>query len=86
MDYDAAIDYLEQTKKSDLDPSNIMDAEGIRKITELTAAQNIRTNEFAQNERLEITKKDMPNIFVEAVTIHGCSSSRVTDPPMPVWR
>ncbi len=55
---DVAIDYLEQTKKSDLDPSNIMDAEGIRKITELTAAQNVKTNEFAQNERLEITKKD----------------------------
>lgn len=55
---DVAIDYLEQTKKGDLDPNNIMDAEGIRKITELTAVQNVRTNEFAQNERLEITKKD----------------------------
>ena len=30
---DVAIDYLEQTKKSELDPNNIMDAEGIRKIT-----------------------------------------------------
>lgn len=55
---DVAIDYLEQTKKGDLDPNNIMDAEGIRKITELTAVQNVKTNEFAQNERLEITKKD----------------------------
>ncbi len=55
---DVAIDYLEQTRKTDLDPSNIMDAEGIRKITELTAAQNVRTNELEQNERLSITKKN----------------------------
>ena len=55
---DVAIDYLEQTKKADLDPNNIMDAEGIRKITELTAAQNVRTNELEQDERLSITKKN----------------------------
>ncbi|HET6433471.1 hypothetical protein [Dyella sp.] len=55
---DVAIDYLEQTRKADLDPSNIMDAEGIRKITELTAMQNVRTNELEQNERLSITKKN----------------------------
>jgi uncharacterized membrane protein YqiK len=41
---DVAIDYLEQTAKHSLDPSNILDAEGIRKITELTAAQNVITN------------------------------------------
>lgn len=55
---DVAIDYLEQTKKVDLDQNNIMDAEGIRKITELTAAQNVKTNEFEQDERLAITKKN----------------------------
>lgn len=55
---DVAIDYLEQTKKSDLDPNNIMDAEGIRKITELTATQNVRTNELEQDEKLSITKKN----------------------------
>src|SRR5690606_2911564 len=33
---DVAIDYIEQTPKSALDPHNILDAEGIRKITELT--------------------------------------------------
>src|SRR5690606_8198074 len=32
---DVAIDYLEQTPKSSLDPNNILDAEGIKKITEL---------------------------------------------------
>ncbi|QNN47064.1 hypothetical protein H9L17_02535 [Thermomonas brevis] len=55
---DVAIDYLEQTRKSDLDPNNIMDAEGIRKITELTARQNIKTNELEQDERLAITRKN----------------------------
>ncbi len=55
---DVAIDYLEQTRKADLDPNNIMDAEGIRKITELTATQNVRTNELEQDERLSITKKN----------------------------
>ncbi|MFK7927780.1 MAG: flotillin family protein, partial [Myxococcota bacterium] len=33
---DAAIDYLEQTPKKDLDPSNILVSQGIRKITEIT--------------------------------------------------
>ncbi len=56
---DVAIDYLEQTPKSALDPSNIMDAEGIRKITELTAAQNVITNELARNEELAISKKNV---------------------------
>ena len=55
---DVAIDYLEQTKKADLDRNNIMDAEGIRKITELTAAQNVKTNELEQDEKLAITKKN----------------------------
>lgn len=56
---DVAIDYLEQTPKSSLDPSNILDAEGIRKITELTAAQNVMTNEFERNEELAIKKKNV---------------------------
>ena len=55
---DVAIDYLEQTKKTDLDANNIMDVEGIRKITELTASQNVLTNELEQNEKLAITKKN----------------------------
>jgi uncharacterized membrane protein YqiK len=56
---DVAIDYLEQTPKSSLDPSNILDAEGIRKITELTAAQNVITNELERNEELAMTKKNV---------------------------
>ncbi|KAB8192504.1 hypothetical protein FKV24_007230 [Lysobacter maris] len=56
---DVAIDYLEQTPKGSLDPTNILDAEGIRKITELTAAQNVITNELSRNEELAITKKNV---------------------------
>ncbi|MDQ3288989.1 MAG: hypothetical protein M3Q42_12170 [Pseudomonadota bacterium] len=56
---DVAIDYLEQTPKNLLDCNNILDAEGIRKITELTAMQNVVTNELEQNERLAITKKNV---------------------------
>ena len=56
---DVAIDYLEQTPKSSLDFNNIMDSEGIRKITELTAIQNIKTNEFEKNEELAIKKKNV---------------------------
>lgn len=56
---DAAIDYLEQTALENLDPNNILDAQGIRKITELTSQQNIRTNEFRQTERKAITRENV---------------------------
>jgi hypothetical protein len=56
---DVAIDYLEQTPKTSLDPNNILDAEGIRKITELTAKQNVVTNELERNQELAITKKNV---------------------------
>jgi len=59
---DVAIDYLEQTPKSSLDPSNILDAEGIKKITELTATQNVRTNELERDEELAIKKKNVSTI------------------------
>jgi flotillin len=41
---DAAIDYLEQTRLELLNPNNILDAEGIKKITELTSQEKIREN------------------------------------------
>jgi len=56
---DVAIDYLEQTSKSALDANNILDAEGIKKITELTANQNVITNDLEQNEALAIKKKNV---------------------------
>lgn len=59
---DVAIDYLEQTPKSALDPANILDAEGIKKITELTAAQNVRTNILERDEELAIKKKNVETV------------------------
>jgi uncharacterized membrane protein YqiK len=59
---DVAIDYLEQTPKSSLDPSNILDAEGIKKITELTAQQNVRTNILERDEELAIKKKNVETV------------------------
>ncbi|WP_240134384.1 SPFH domain-containing protein [Streptomyces sp. MUM 178J] len=56
---DAAIDYLEQTPVGQLDDNNILDAQGIRKITELTAAEHVRTNEFRQTEQKEITRQNV---------------------------
>ncbi|SEK19263.1 SPFH domain-containing protein [Streptacidiphilus jiangxiensis] len=56
---DAAIDHLEQTPMAELDPTNILDAQGIRKITELTALEHIRTNDFQRNEQMEITRQDV---------------------------
>jgi uncharacterized membrane protein YqiK len=53
---DAAIDYLEQTPILNLDPMNILDAQGIRKITELTSTEHVKTNEF-QNTEKKLTKK-----------------------------
>ena len=56
---DAAIDYLEQTPLHKLDTHNILDAQGIRKITELTAVEHVRTNELRRNEEMQIKKKDV---------------------------
>jgi len=56
---DVAIDYLEQTPKSQLDPNNILDSQGIRKITEITAVQNVETNRLEKDESLAITKKNV---------------------------
>jgi uncharacterized membrane protein YqiK len=56
---DAAIDYLEQTPLEHLDKDNIMDAEGIKKITDLTVAQNVLTNDLRQKERMEIGSQNL---------------------------
>ncbi|MEU0483407.1 flotillin family protein [Streptosporangium sp. NPDC006013] len=56
---DAAIDYLEQTSLMSLDRNNILDAQGIRKITELTAIEHVRTNEFQRREEKEITRQNV---------------------------
>ncbi len=56
---DCAIDYLEQTPVGALDRDNILDTQGIRKITELTAVQHVYTNDFRRNEEKQIKKQDV---------------------------
>ena len=56
---DVAIDYLEQTPLEKLDPNNILDSQGIRKITQLTAEQHIQTNVFQRDEEMKIKRKDV---------------------------
>lgn len=56
---DCAIDYLEQTKIENLDSDNILDAEGIKKITELTAIQNMKSNQIRRDEEKTIKKQDV---------------------------
>ena len=56
---DCAIDYLEQTPVKYLSPDNILDAEGIKKITELTAAQSVKSNLIKRDEEKTIRKQDV---------------------------
>ncbi|WP_240842111.1 flotillin family protein [Acidaminobacter sp. JC074] len=56
---DAAIDYLEQTDIKLLNVDNILDAEGIKKITELTATQRILANEIEREKEKTIKKQDV---------------------------
>ncbi|WP_439130606.1 flotillin family protein [Polaribacter sp.] len=56
---DCAIDYLEQTPVSFLKTDNILDSEGIKKITELTAAQNVKSNLIMRDEEKTIRKQDV---------------------------
>lgn len=56
---DVAIDYLEQTDVSLLNPDNILDAEGIKKITELTAAQKVLANNIDREREKTITKQNV---------------------------
>ncbi len=56
---DAAIDYLEQTPIEMLDPDNILDAEGIKKITELTATQAKLSNSIQRDKERVIKQQDV---------------------------
>jgi len=57
---DCAIDYLEQTPLERLNPSNILDAEGIKKITELTAT---RIGEAADRSRRKTETRNRDDHF-----------------------
>ncbi len=56
---DAAIDYLAQTPLDQMDPNDIMDAEGIKKITDLTSTESIRTNEIEREKQEAVTKRNV---------------------------
>jgi uncharacterized membrane protein YqiK len=56
---DAAIDYLEQTDKKLLNPDNILDADGIKKITVLTAEQYELANAREREKDKTITQQNV---------------------------
>lgn len=55
---DVAIDYLEQTPLDQHDPSNVLDAEGIKKITEITQRERVIANEFSQRAQVQVEKEN----------------------------
>lgn len=56
---DTAIDYLEQTENEFLDHDNILDSEGIRKITELTSVKKVAANQIQRDAEKTIKKQDV---------------------------
>ncbi|MCB1049362.1 MAG: flotillin family protein [Acidobacteria bacterium] len=56
---DCAIDYLEQTSLEYLNPDNILDSEGIKKIAALTAQQKILANQIEREREKTMTKQDV---------------------------
>ncbi|QNR25222.1 flotillin family protein [Croceimicrobium hydrocarbonivorans] len=56
---DAAIDFLEQTPLESLDPNNILDAEGIKKITEITAREAVKSNFILRDKEKTIKQQDV---------------------------
>ena len=56
---DAAIDYLEQTELNKLDPNNVLDAEGIKKITDLTAREVTLANHITREKEKTLKKQDV---------------------------
>ncbi len=56
---DAAIDYLEQTDLEKLNPNNVLDAEGIKKITDLTATEVTLANQITREKEMTLKKQDV---------------------------
>ncbi len=56
---DCSIDYLEQTDLTYLKESNILDAEGIKKITELTAQQKVKANFIRREEEKTLKEQNV---------------------------
>jgi flotillin len=55
---DVAIDYLEQTPLEQHDPNNVLDAEGIKKITQITQRERVVANEHSQRAGVQIEKEN----------------------------
>lgn len=55
---DVAIDYLEQTPLDQHDPDNVLDSEGIKKITEITQRERVLANEFSQRAQVQVEKEN----------------------------
>lgn len=55
---DVAIDYLEQTPLEQHDPNNVLDAEGIKKITEITQRERVIANEHTQRASVQVEKEN----------------------------
>jgi uncharacterized membrane protein YqiK len=55
---DVAIDYLEQTPLDQHDPDNVLDSEGIKKITEITQRERVIANEFSKRASVQIEKEN----------------------------
>jgi uncharacterized membrane protein YqiK len=56
---DAAIDFLEQTPIEMLNPDNILDSEGIKKITQQTSDQKVLSNQINQDREKVITRQNV---------------------------
>lgn len=56
---DCAIDYLEQTPVQFLSENNILDAQGIKKIIELTAAQKVKANFIRREEEKTLKEQNV---------------------------
>ena len=56
---DVAIETLEQTPITQLDPMNVLDAEGIKKITQITTRERIMANDHAREAEKQIKSKDV---------------------------
>ena len=56
---DCAIDYLEQTDLERLNPNNVLDAEGIKKITDLTAHEITLANQITREKEKTLKKQDV---------------------------
>tara|TARA_R110002072_G_scaffold303140_2_gene495642 strand:+ start:10501 stop:10995 length:495 start_codon:yes stop_codon:yes gene_type:complete len=56
---DCAIDHREQNPLERFNPNNILDAEGIKKITQLTALEKVQENQFTREKEKTPKKQDV---------------------------